>query len=466
MMRPPPPPPAGPRPTGARALLALVLAGAAPAVLAPAALLAAGVLQPAPARAQAQANRIVAVVNGDVVSRNDVEGRRRLFAISAGLPSGAQALDRLNDQVLRLLIDERLRMQEVQRRRIPVMDNEIAETIREIEQRNGLPPGGLLAQLRRAGVEPRVLYDQIRVQIGWARLLRQLLGAQAEPTESEVREFMEAAKAREGEPEYLVSEIFIPIEDPRREEDTRRFVEEVVAQLRRGTPFPVAATQFSQAQSALQGGDLGWVRPEQLDPEIGRIVTQMPVGAITNPVRVAGGWQIVALRQKRESGRENATILSVRQAMFPFSSRLDPEYPTAQQRETVERARRLEGSGCAAVEAAARGSPQPADPGPIRLETVQPPPLRQLLANMPIGRASQPIVAPDGVMVLVVCARETRNLAELTAEQARAQIVRDRVELLSRQLQRDLRRRAQIDIRAPAERPAATPAASPSPRAG
>jgi len=464
MTRPLPPPSAGPRPTGARAMLALLLAGAVPAGLALTAATAA--LQPAPAQAQAAgvSNRIVAVVNGDVVSRADIEGRRRLFAMSAGVPAGGQALDRLNDQVLRLLIDERLRMQEVQRRRIPVMDNEIAETVREIEQRNNLPPGGLTAQLRRAGIEPRVLYDQIRVQIGWARLLRRLLGPQAEPGESEVREYIEAAKAREGQPEYLVSEIFVPIEDPTREEQTRRFVEEVVGQLRRGTPFTVAATQFSQAQSALQGGDLGWVRPEQLDPAVGRVVGQMPVGAITNPIRVAGGWQIVMLRQKRESGRDNATILSIRQVMFPFTSPLDPDRPTQQQRDMVERARRLEGASCSAIEAAARGTPRPADPGPIRLETVQPPPLRQLLASMPIGRGSQPIVAPDGVMVLAVCSRETRNLAELTPDQARAQIVRDRVELLSRQLQRDLRRRAQIEIRTQTERPSAPEAAPASSR--
>ncbi|MFC7608324.1 hypothetical protein [Teichococcus aestuarii] len=56
-------------------------------------------------------------------------------------------------------------------------------------------------------------------------------------------------------------------------------------------------------------------------------------------------------------------------------------------------------------------------------------------------------MTPEGVLVLAVCSRETRNLAELTPDQARAQILRDRIELTSRQLQRDLRRRAQIDMR-------------------
>jgi peptidyl-prolyl cis-trans isomerase SurA len=396
-------------------------------------------------------NSIVAVINGDIVTRADVDGRRRLFALNAGLNVTPEVLQRLTPQVTRLLVDERLRVQEVQRRRIPVTDADIAQAVAELERRNGLPAGALVAQLRRAGVEPRVLYDQLRVQIGWARLIRQLLGPQAEPTEAAVAEVIAGQRARTGQPEFLVSEIFIPVDDPAEEPEVRGFVDEVVSQLRRGVPFPVAATQFSQAQTALQGGDLGWVGSEALDPEVAQIVTQMPPGAVSNAIRVPGGFQIVALRQRREVGRDMATVLSLRQAFFPFSSALDPNNPTQQQIQTLERARALSNSArsCEAVEAAARsaGSGRDPNPGEVRLEGIQPPPLRQLIGGLQPGRASQPVIAPDGVAIIMVCSRETRNQAELTPDAARQQLVRDRAELLSRQLQRELRRRAQIEMR-------------------
>jgi peptidyl-prolyl cis-trans isomerase SurA len=414
------------------------------------ALLAGTAAQHRPALAQ-ETNRIVAVVNGDIVTRADIEGRRRLFAINAGLPASPQVLDRLTPQVTRLLVDERLRMQEVQRRRIAVTDEDIAGAVAELERRNGLPPGGLVAQLRRAGVEPRVLYDQIRVQIGWARLVRSLLGAQATPGEAEVADYIAAQKARTGQPEFLVSEIFIPVDDPGEEPEVRRFVDDIITQLRAGVPFPVAATQFSQAQTALQGGDLGWVGTETLDEEVARIVAQMPPGAISNAIRVPGGFQIVTLRARREVGRDEATILSMRQAFFPFSSPLNPDAPTPQQIQQLERARALAGSArsCEAIEAAARnsGSDRPSDPGPVRQEGLNPPQLRALIASLQPGRASQPIVAPDGIAVVMVCSRERRNEAEITPEMARNAIVRDRAELLSRQTQRELRRRAQIEMR-------------------
>lgn len=413
----------------------------------------AAVAQPrgaAPPASPGDTNRILAVVNGDIITRSDVQSRRRLFALSAGLRTEDATTAGLDAQILRLLIDERLRLQEVNRRRIATSDQEIAEALSTIEERNGMARGRLQEDLRRAGIEPRVMYDQLRVQIGWGRLLRALLGPQGEPSPSEVTEALTAARARVGETEFQVSEIFIPVDNPAQTAEAQAFVDDVVGRLRRGLAFPVAATQFSQAQTALQGGDLGWVKADQLDPAVARVVTQMPPGAVSNAIRVPGGWQIVSLRQKRESGRDNATLLNIRQVYMAFTSPLNPQAPTAQQIAVVERARALQASArsCDAMDAAARGSPRPADPGPIRLEQVNPPAFRELLAGLAPGRASEPIIAPEGVIVLMVCGRETRNLAEITPEQIRAQLVRDRAELLSRQVQRDLRRRAQIEMRA------------------
>ena len=412
----------------------------------------AGAQLPPQSQAAAQTNRIVAVINGEVVSRADIVGRARLFALNAGIAVAPEVLDRLTPQVTRLLIDERLRLQEVQRRRIPVADGDVAEAVKELEQRNNLPEGALSQQLRQVGVQPRVLYDQIRTQIGWARLLRQQLGPTAVPSDAEVQETIRAAAARTGQPEYLLSEIFVPLDDPRNEAEVNRFTEEVIRQLRAGIPFPVAATQFSQSQTALQGGDLGWTRKEDLDPAVAAVAERMPPGAISNAIKVPGGFQIIALRQKRESGRDLATLISVRQAYFPFAGTLDPNNPTQQQRDQVEKAQRLAANArsCDAVEAAARtagGGDRAADPGQIRLETVNPPPLRAMLAGLTPGKPSQPILMPDGVLVMMVCSREQRNLAELTPDQAKQQMLRDRIELLSRQLQRDLRRRAVIEMR-------------------
>ena len=131
---------------------------------------------------------IVAVVNGDVISKGDVNNRGRLFAISTGLPLTPDVLDRLRPQVTRQLIDERLRLQESLRRHVIVSDQQIAAAIREIEARNNMPPGALQAKLQADGVGLRTLIDQIRVQLAWTQVLRQQLGPQATVTSAEVQE--------------------------------------------------------------------------------------------------------------------------------------------------------------------------------------------------------------------------------------------------------------------------------------
>ncbi len=338
--------------------VALLLAPPCAAVAAPLA---------APAPPPASAVRIVAVVNGEVISNVDVDNRARLFALSTGLPIRPDVIDRLKPQITRQLIDERLRMQEVQRRHIVVPDKNIAAAIHDIEARNGLAAGALRQRLAADGVSQLTLIDQIRTQLGWTQVLREQLGDKATMTGAEVAERQRLQAQQVGKPEYRVGEIFIPVDDPAGTADAQRFAETVITELRAGAPFPVVAAQFSQNQTALQGGELGWVQPNQLDPEVARLVVEMPVGAISNPVKVPGGFSIVTVQGKREIGREVGTVVSLRQVFLPFTGALNPQAPTEQQRQTLEKARGISASvhSCEQMEqvAKANNSPRPADPG-------------------------------------------------------------------------------------------------------
>ncbi len=396
-------------------------------------------------------SRIVAIVNGDVISAQDVDNRRRLFALSSGLPVTREVLDRLTPQVVRELIDERLRLQEVQRHKIAISDKDIAETITNLEKRNNMPPGTLARRLASDGAEIHTLYDQTRVQLGWSRVLREQMGVADRVTEQDVDEQLRSIKAETGQMEYHVAEIFLPIDEPSRAADTQHFAETVIQQLRSGAPFPVVAAQFSQSQTALQGGDLGWVRPNQLEPPIAHLVQAMPAGAISNPIPVAGGLSIVTLLAKRQIGNDPATLIKIRQVFLKFATPLDPQNPTEQQHNMLLRAKQISDTAhsCDAMAAAdkAAGNPPRPDPTEIRLETVNPPELRALISKLSENKPSEPLVTREGIMVVMVCAREERNLGMPSKEEVMNQLLSQRVELISRQMMRDLHRRASIDQR-------------------
>ena len=408
-------------------------------------------LAPATPAEPATSEKIVAVVNGDAITSGDVLARGRLFALSTGLPVTPDVLARLRPQVLKQLVDERLRLQEVQRRRIVVGDREIAQAIEEIEQRNGMAKGALGSALKGRGVALRTLIDQVRVQLGWTRVLREELGSKADISDAEIAEQQRLFKLQTGQPEYHVGEIFIPIDDPAKSGDAQRFAETVIGELRQGAPFPVVAAQFSQAQTALQGGDLGWVRSNQLDPEVASVIKEMPPGAVSNPVKVPGGIDIVTLVAKRVTGQERSTVLHVRQVFIPFTSAVNPAAPTEQQRKAVETAAQISktAKSCSDMDAANEraGKTRPSDPGEVHLETVGSAPLRALMSSLPVDQASRPLVASEGVAVMMVCSRETKTDTAPPKADISNRLLSERIELTSRQMLRDLRRRAVMDMR-------------------
>ncbi|WP_428492804.1 peptidylprolyl isomerase [Rhodopila sp.] len=401
----------------------------------------------------ADTSRIAAVVNGDVISEADISNRARLFALSTGMGLSPDVIDRLRPQILRQLIDERLRVQEAQRRKIVIQDAQIAAAIKDIESRNNMQPGALRAKLASDGVSARTLIDQIRAQLAWSQMLRQIVSERLDVTEADVTEQQKLAAQQVGRPEYQVAEIFIPVDDPANSADAQRFAETVISELHKGAAFSVVAAQFSQAESALEGGELGWVQTNQLDPAVARIVTQMPVGAISNPVRVPGGFSVVMLQAKREIGNEMATMVTLRQAFMAFTTPLtDPQNPTEQQRQALNKARSLGATvkSCDQMDAAAKAnnSPNhPADPGEVRVEGVNPPAFRKLLETIPLGKPTEPLISRDGIAVITVCTREQKNLGAITPEEIRHRLIQERIEMLSRQTMRDLRRKATIDER-------------------
>ena len=266
---------------------------------------AASVVQQAPPKPAAAApvpsERIVAVVNGDVISQADVENRGRLFALSTGLPANPEVIARLRPQVTQQLIDERLRLQEEQRRKIVVSDKEIASSIDDIEKRNGMEPGMLRAKLGSQGVALRTLIDQVRVQIGWTRVLRDELADRTQVSDADIAEQQAQIKAQAGQPEYRVAEIFLPIEDPSKAGETQKFADTVIQQLRAGAPFAVVAASVQSEPDGAGGRRAGLAARQPARPAGGRAGRRDAGGRDQQPDPRAG-WHLHRVVARQAGG--------------------------------------------------------------------------------------------------------------------------------------------------------------------
>ena len=407
--------------------------------------------QPADQQALGPAqDRIVAVVNGQIITRRDIDDRARLFALSTGLPMNEEVQARLRPQITRQLIDEKLRMQEIQQRHINVPLTQISNAIEDIEKRNGMAKNALRDKLAADGVSMTTLIDQIRAQLAWTGVLREQLGDRARVSSADIRQRIATLKSENGQPEYAISEIFVPVDDPNNTGDALKFADTVIQQLRAGAPFPIVAAQFSQSQTALEGGALGWVQADKLDPQVVAVAREMPIGAVSNPIRVAGGYDIITLAGRREVGRQMATVLDLRQAFIPFATPLNPQAPTPQQQQALQQATALSKSAhdCATLEAANKsfGEKRPGNPGEVQLDRLNPQ-MANVLKPLGVNVASHPLVSVDGIDIIMICSRTEKNLAERNTEEVADQLLNDRVEQVSRQLNRDLHRKAVIDMR-------------------
>ncbi|WP_408580059.1 peptidylprolyl isomerase [Bombella apis] len=395
-------------------------------------------------------DQIIAIVNGQILTQRDVEDRARLFAVSTGLPLTPEIMARMRSQLINQLIDERLKMQEILGRHINVEPEQIAEAIHTIEARNGMPENALRNRLKADGISLTTLIDQLRVQIGWMQVLREDLGVRSRVTPLQITQREQALQNEAGRPQYFISEIFIPVIDPRHDETELSFVKTIITQLRNGAPFPIVAAQFSQDQSALQGGSRGWMQEDNIEPEVLSVIRKMPENAISNPIKVPGGYAIVTVHARRTIGKQMGTLLSMRQAFFPFSSALNPAEPTDQQKLSLQKALHASQTikSCNEMESlnTSLGNTRPSNPGLQVMERLAPQ-MRQVVEKIPTGHVSRPLVAPDGIALIMVCSREERNLAQQTPGQIADQLMNERVEQASQQLQRSLRRHAIIKLR-------------------
>lgn len=260
----------------------------------------AGAVLPAAAQSGPHPETIAAVVNEDAVSMSDLADRLRLVIASSGMPDNPDIRARMRPQILNILIEERLKLQEAARLELAVTQEEIAQGFASIAGQNNLEPEHFRALLRREGVDARTLEDQIRAEIAWSRVIQTRLRPQVVISDNEVDAVIARLRASQGKDEYLVSEIFLPVDNPADEADVRKLADRLTGQLQEGrVPFPRLAGQFSQAAGASKGGDMGWVQEGQLPDPLDRQLARMGQGELSPPVRSLTGYHILLLRGKR-----------------------------------------------------------------------------------------------------------------------------------------------------------------------
>lgn len=417
----------------------------APAAAPPEAAPAGAATQPAPL-----SEGVVITVNDELISTYDIVQRMRLLIVTAGIQPNEQNMPALQQEAARSLVDEHLEMQDLrtegkeQKFDLIASDAEVNDELADIARSNNTSGDQLLAQLAAQGVGAQTLKEQLRAEISWRGWIRGRYGSRIVIGDDQIKAFQKRLEAESGKPQYQVTEIFM---DAARAGDINAATagaQQLIDQIHKGAPFAAVARQFSNSPSAANGGDVGWISPGEMPPEVDAALDSLRPGQISAPIPVKDGVYIVYLRDRRAGG--TTSVVDLRQAAIALpKNATDAQVSDAQSRLLALKAK-LNGCDNMTAEGAKFKDVVTGDLGETETKDLAPA-FRDVADKLDVGQVSDPIRTDAGLHLVAVCSKRMGGAQSMTRDQIESRLYGEELAMIAKRQLRDLRNSATIEIR-------------------
>ncbi|HWF65167.1 MAG TPA: peptidylprolyl isomerase [Rhizomicrobium sp.] len=408
----------------------------------------------------ADSDGVAAVINDFAVSEYEVRQRLNLFLATSGIQPKGDELKRVRGQIITQLENEKLELNEAIKKHITVAPAEVDGQINRMLGDNHVTIEQLREVLANAGSSEDALRRQITAQIAWQKTVQQEYEDRINVTPEEVNEELNRYAEGADRPHYLVSEIFIQVDNPDRDADALKDAQSVEDQLKAGGNFGMIAHQFSQSPSAAAGGDIGYVYEGQLAPELNAALKKMPVNSVSEPVRSIGGYYILALRARQEplgtkiNNVKEDTVTT--DSVLPLARLLLP-LGAGSTKEMVDSAGKIAAgirnnfSGCddlAKVPESLKGAVY-MNLGNMRVGDLSPE-IQKTLISTHSGEMAQPLISAAGVEMIARCDKkivvQTAYVLP-TRQEVENMLFDQQISAMARRYMRDLRRGVDVEVR-------------------
>ncbi len=405
-----------------------------------------------PVQAAQVLDRIVAVVNDSVVLQSELEEelivvRRQLQRQDMQLPDPRN----LQHQVLEQLILEKLQLDTASRAGISVDDGTLDAAVRRVAERNQMTLSQFRDALAAEAISWEDFRDKLRDQIIISRLRHQVMQSRINVTPQEIAQF--AAQQGSGHSaEYRLGHILVALPDaasPQTIAEARDKAERIHRQLEQEASFETLAASYSDSQTALQGGDLGWRKQGELPTLIAKLIRELSVGKITPVLRSPSGFHIFKLLAQREGERHIITQTHARHILIETNAVVSDR--DARSRLESLRKRVENGDSFAALAKANSDDSTSAFQGgdlgwvdPGRMVAT----FEQVMNSLQPDEISQPFHTRFGWHIVQVLDRRKQDTTEAyRREQAAQQIQNRKLQDETQLWLRQLREEAYVDIR-------------------
>jgi len=248
-------------------------------------------------------DRVVAIVNDEVISLSELDQLTKIVQAQTGMSPKSKDKKALERQVLETLIDQKLARAEAKRRGITVSDKELEQALDEFKKRNNLTSQEALEQaLVKSGMTFKELKQKISDQIIQDRLVAIAVGGKVTPvSDAEMRRFFETEYPKEagrGQRVHLkVIELpFPPEASAAQKEDIRKKAEEILQSAGKGGTLEATAAKYS-----LKMKDLGFISASDLNPQLATVLEKLKPGEVA-PIQTPAGFQFMQVLARKSGG--------------------------------------------------------------------------------------------------------------------------------------------------------------------
>jgi peptidyl-prolyl cis-trans isomerase SurA len=269
-------------------------------------------------------DRVVAVVEDDVILQSELdEAVRSVQQQYASNPGQLPPLDVLRRQVLDRLVLMRLQVQRAADQGIRVSDADVDQAVAAVAQQNKMSPDQLRAAVEQDGSSFAAFRQQLSDQITAQRLHDSVVHDSVTVTDSEINNLLNSPTYKAGEVHLAHIQISVPSGGTAEDiQAAQKKAEQAIDAIKGGMDFNAAAIRFSDASDALEGGDLGWRRMDEVPPAFADQVATMKPGDVSPALRGPTGFHIIKLVEQRQPSRQVITEYHARQILIKPSELL------------------------------------------------------------------------------------------------------------------------------------------------
>lgn len=381
--------------------------------------------------ALAPLDSIAVVVNEDVITSNELANKVRYYENQIRLSSGSVSdMDSLKKQVLERMIRDKVQLQQAAQFGIQVDDISLNRMIDSMAKKNDMSLNQLRATLEQEGIDFGDFRSQTRDELIIQELQKRMVADKVNVTPQEIKQFLDSSvqQGKSGTEFHLLHILIATPENasPDDIQNAQKKVENIYQQLLQGADFKQLAIRESNGSNALNGGDLGTRKANELPELFLQAIEGLQQGEVSKPIRSASGFHILKLASS-SSNVEMVTQTHARHILIRTSADIDDN----KARESLQDIKNRIEQGEDFADLANEFSEDPgskikggdlgwANPGTFV------PAFERVMASLADGEISDPFKSQFGWHIMQVLERREVDMAKTVMEAKAMQAIRAR----------------------------------------